>query len=309
MSDPFPLICIVGATASGKTDCICQLPPDTIEIINADSMQVYCGMDIGTAKPSQVLRQSIRHHLLDIMLPNQQYHVAEFVRQCDELIPAIHARGRMPVLVGGTAFYVYCLLYGLPQTPPPSAEIRSALRQELEERGGEAMHAELSAIDALSAGRIHPADNHRVLRALEVYRSTGRPLSSFPHPDKLRSCYKTSLVGISRARDILRQRIEKRSYRMFEEGLAKEVRNLMDQGYVAQDPGMRAIGYREFWQYHEQYGLSIFTDTIILNKIRKRIVGNSVQYAKRQTLFFSRLKEITWFDSGEVLDFVRSLLC
>ena len=234
------------------------------EIISADSMQVYRGMDIGTAKPSPAEREKIRHHLIDIRNPDEQFNAGEFVRLAEEACFAAHSRGNLPVVSGGTGFYLKNLVLGLPEAPPSDEVIRSRLKEELASRGAAALMEELAALDPQSAQRIHINDEYRLLRALEVCRLTGKPLSSFaspwtpdsplphspfptPHSPLNKSPFHFLIMGLRRKREDLYRRINERSAAMFRAGLASEVKRLFEAGYTPLDPGLRAIGYREFF--------------------------------------------------------------
>jgi len=179
-----PVLILFGPTASGKTGVLFELfcsssKSPKIEVVSADSMQVYRGMDIGTAKPSMQERSQLPHHLIDIRDPSEQFNVGDFVRLADEACLEISARGKLPVVSGGTGFYLKNFIMGLSEAPPSDEKIRIQLKQELKEKGAAALVQELTAADPVSAGRIHINDEYRLLRALEVFRISKRPLSSF----------------------------------------------------------------------------------------------------------------------------------
>lgn len=291
--NPIPVLLLFGPTASGKTGLIeelfaCRNPLLPVEIVSADSMQVYRGMDIGTAKPSPEEQLRIPHHLIDICDPDEQFNAGDFVRMADEACKSIHSRGKIPLISGGTGFYLKNFVMGLPEAPPADPETRSTLKMELETKGSAALFKELGHKDPVSAERIHPNDSYRLLRALEVCRFTGKPLSSFAASSSLpRKTYRFLLVGLERKRSELYTRIEKRCDLMFEQGLPLELKTLRDAGYRASDPGMRAIGYQEFFIGEEE--LSDQVDTV-----KALIVRNSRRYAKRQICFFSSLPDVHW---------------
>jgi tRNA dimethylallyltransferase len=262
-------------------------------------MQVYQGMDIGTAKPGREVRERLPHHLIDVADPSHQFSVGEFVRRADELVEEIAGRGRLPVVSGGTAFYLRGFLYGLPQTPRQVPEIRGGLKRELLEKGPEALLAELERTDPQSAARIPRRDIYRVLRALEVVRSTGRPLSSIHVPQEPRGRFRTLLIGLEREREDLYRRIEARVDRMFEQGLVAEVAALIERGYTEEDPGMQGIGYREFFSMRR--GCPTLADT------RERIRRNTRRYAKRQITFFRSLPGVHWLHR-EAEEEIRGLI-
>jgi tRNA dimethylallyltransferase len=305
-----PVLLLFGPTASGKTAVLEQLSPDAgslppIEVVSADSMQVYRGMDIGTAKPSQELRAALPHHLIDIRDPAEQFNVGEFVRLADEAVRDIAGRGRFPVVSGGTGFYLAGFVLGLPPAPQSDAAIRLALKAELRERGAAALRAELAACDPVSAARIHENDEYRLLRALEVWRLSGRPLSSFPRPSPdagaaFRREYHFLLIGLTRPREELYRLIDERCALMFRSGLPGEVRRLFEAGYRPEDPGMKAIGYREFFVKEEtgerggEWRLA--SDLAAVEALAAR---NSRRYAKRQIAYFASLPGVRWISAGE----------
>ncbi|WP_304221765.1 tRNA (adenosine(37)-N6)-dimethylallyltransferase MiaA [Gracilinema caldarium] len=304
-----PVVLLFGPTASGKTDILEHLFTGShaiaeAEIVSADSMQVYRGMDIGTAKPGAELRSRLPHHLIDICDIKEQFTVGDFVRHADQACLDIYSWGKLPVVSGGTGFYLKNFVLGLPEAPPSDADIRSALKAELENNGAAALVEELQRVDPVSAGRIHPNDTYRLLRALEVYRLTGKPLSSFSvsgssgHPtggDRPR--YRFLLIGIQRNRENLYQRINQRTHEMFLRGLSDEVAGLVAQGYTRTDPGMRAIGYQEFF-------LEDGTLCSNLALVEELVAQNSRRYAKRQITFFSALQDVHWIgaDNADTSD-------
>ena len=287
---------LFGPTASGKTGVLFRLfgpdglSPLNAEIVSADSMQVYRGMDIGTAKPSARERSRLPHHLIDIRDPGEQFNVGDFVRLALEAIADIAGRGAVPVVSGGTGFYLKNLVLGLPESPPCDAAIRDALKLDLRERGALALMDELARSDPVSAERIHPNDEYRLLRALEVLRLTGHPLSSFGVPAlataPVENRFRFVVFGLFRPRDELYRRIDGRCADMFAQGLPDEVRGLYESGYTPGDPGLRAIGYREFFVEDEPAAYRLSTD---LAGVRELIARNSRRYAKRQITFFASL--------------------
>jgi tRNA dimethylallyltransferase len=302
-----PVFILFGPTASGKTDILFRLfgedgPfPLMAEIISADSMQVYRGMDIGTAKPSAWEKEQLPHHLIDIRDPGEQFNAGDFVRLAGELATDIAQRGKLPVISGGTGFYLKNFIRGLPESPPCDAAIRAALKLELQEKGSAALMAELARSDPISAERIHLNDEYRLLRALEVVRLTGQPLSSYKVPDvgttgSFSSRCRFLVTGISRPREELYRRINERCAAMFDQGLPEEVRKLHDAGYTPRDPGLRAIGYREFFVEDPPGEFRLSQD---LTGLQSLIAQNSRNYAKRQITFFNSLQEAKWITSGK----------
>jgi tRNA dimethylallyltransferase len=301
-----PVFVLFGPTGSGKTALLEQLSVAAglsrpVEIISADSMQVYRGMDIGTAKPSPLERAKIPHHLIDIRNPNEQFNAGEFVHLAEEACTAADRRGALPVVSGGTGFYLKSLILGLSEVPPSDPQIRLKLREERISRGAASLMKELEKADPVSAGRIHINDEYRLLRALEVYRLTGRPLSSFASPwsaapEPAERPFRFFLAGLRRSREELYRRINERCAAMFRAGLADEVKRLYDAGFTHADPGLRAIGYREFFVMEDDGSWRLSED---LAAVEALVAQNSRRYAKRQITFFAALPEVKWIDCGE----------
>jgi tRNA dimethylallyltransferase len=310
-TNPIPVLILFGPTASGKTGIIFELFNSTsnlqAEIISADSMQVYRGMDIGTAKPSAQERVLLPHHLIDICNPSQQFNAGDFVRLADEACGQIAGRGKLPVVSGGTGFYLKNFIMGLSEAPPSREEIRIQLKQELNEKGAAVLMKELAVCDPVSTGRIHINDEYRLLRALEVFRSCGRPLSSFEvRAAKARQRYNFIIIGLSRQREELYRRINLRCAQMFKEGLPAEIRSLYEAGYTPNDPGLRAIGYREFFVETEPGKWQLSQD---LDGVQALIAQNSRRYAKRQVTFFAGIPGVKWIEpagsEAETAAFIR----
>ena len=291
---------LFGPTGVGKTDILLRLFPGKGEIISADSMQIYRGMDIGTAKPERGLRAELAHHLIDIRDPCERYSVGEVVADADRLAADITRRDRLPVVSGGTAFYFKHFLLGLPDTPPSVPEVREGLRAELAKVGAAALHAELACADPEAAGRISTNDEYRILRALEVLRITGRPLSQFALPRAVRERFAFLVIGLVRERDELHRRIDRRVDLMFERGLAEEVQSLLAAGYTFDDPGMKGIGYHEFTG-------RINGSADASEGIRELVKRNSRRYAKRQITFFRSLPLVRWYHAEDV-DGIREVV-
>jgi tRNA dimethylallyltransferase len=272
-------------------------------------MQVYRGMDIGTAKPSAEERRQIPHHLIDIRNPDEQFNVGEFVRLAGEACLDIARRGKLPVISGGTGFYLKNFILGLPEAPPSDPEVRANLKRELREQGAGVLMNELALSDPLSAGRIHINDQYRLLRALEVLRLSGRPLSSFQtagggFPGRF------LIIGLSRPREELYRCINERCAAMFRRGLPAEVRRLHEAGYTPRDPGLRAIGYREFFVEEPPGGVYRLSEDIA--GVQALVAQNSRRYAKRQAAFFAAIPGVQWIqggpDEGEMAGRIRRKL-
>jgi tRNA dimethylallyltransferase len=294
-----PALILFGPTASGKTELLEKLfagpqPLCRAEIVSADSVQVYRGLDIGAAKPSAAALAALPHHLIDIRRPDEQFNVGDFVRLADQACLDIAARGGLPVISGGAGFYLRNFVLGLPEAPPSDPLIRKALETELRERGAQALMEELAACDPVSARRIHLNDGYRLRRALEVFRASGRPLSSFASAGAgqgNRPRYRFSILGLERPREEACLRINERCALMFRQGLPDEVRRLHEAGYGPGDPGMRAIGYREFFIEESSGQWRIDSDT---DKVQDLVARNSRRYAKRQITFFASIPNVRW---------------
>ena len=284
------MLVIFGPTACGKTLLLEKLFASRgspffgrAEVISADSMQVYKGLDTGTAKPPPALRALLPHHLIDIVSPREQFSAGDFVREADVLCANIALRGKLPVVAGGTGFYIRNFLLGLPPTPQGDAGTRDALKARVKAEGSHALHAELALRDPQSARRIHENDAYRVVRALEVCMDSGKPLSDFAPPVALRSlpAYNFCTLCMTRAREELYERIDARVDAMFEAGLQDEAAHLMRAGGAADDPGMRAIGYREFFA-DEVVRAPESEKTLLAKELIKR---DTKRYAKRQITY------------------------
>jgi tRNA dimethylallyltransferase len=324
MAGPEPLpfyLCLTGPTASGKTAAamaIAQAHP--CEIISVDSALVYRGMDIGTAKPSAAQRSQVPHHLIDIRDPLQAYSAAEFVRDATTLITAITARGKLPLLVGGTMLYFKALFDGLDDMPPANPAVRAVLEQEAADKGWPALHAELKVVDPVTAARLAPQDSQRIQRALEVYRISGLPLSHF-HSAKdatktIAPCaYSTgarALISLeSEQRSWLHTRIAQRFDAMLEQGFVDEVRALRGRGDLHADlPSMRCVGYRQLWEgldAHERLGL---TRALPMAELRELGIIATRQLAKRQITWLRSMpqRQVVQADAADALHDVLALV-
>jgi tRNA dimethylallyltransferase len=261
-------------------------------------MQVYRGMDIGTAKPPPEIRERIPHHLIDIRNPGECFNAGDFVHLAGQCCAEIAARGALPVVSGGTGFYLKNFILGLPEAPPSDPGIRAALKEELGFRGAAALMEELARADPESADRIHVNDTYRLLRALEVFRLTGRPLSSYAAPglgsakggsagDRApgrEGPYRFLIIGLEWNRAELYRRIDLRCAEMFRAGLPAELARLSAQGYGPGDPGLRAIGYREFFVEESPGKYRLAEDPAAVETL---VARNSRRYAKRQIAYFA----------------------
>ena len=286
MSVSEPTLILAGPTASGKTAIalgLAALAP--IEIISVDSALVYRGMDIGTAKPTPAELAAVPHHLIDLIDPLDSYSAARFVRDAQRLMGEIRARGRHPVLVGGTMLYIKSLLDGLDEMPAANATVRAMLDARAQAQGWAALHAELAQVDPITAARLPPGDTQRIQRALEVWHSTGKPLSSFHQRAANQSentIANTVLVSLEPTeRPWLHQRIALRFEQMMQAGFIDEVRLLRARGDLNPDlPSMRCVGYRQVWEALDQ-GLDL-SDAKQLAAVTERGIAATRQLAKRQ---------------------------
>ncbi|MBC7235776.1 MAG: tRNA (adenosine(37)-N6)-dimethylallyltransferase MiaA [Chloroflexi bacterium] len=243
------VLVIVGPTGVGKTALAVELGPQFRgEVVSADSRQIYRHMDIGTAKPTPQERARVPHHLLDLVDPDQELTLAHYQRLAMETMKEIWARGKLPMLVGGTGLYVRAVLEGwtVPQVPP-NEPLRAQLFRRAEQEGAESLHRELAQVDPAAAERIDARNVRRVIRALEVYHETGRPISELQ--DKRPPSYRTLQIGLTMPRPQLYRRIDARIERMIEQGLVQEVRDLLARGYSPDLPSMSALGYAEIVRY------------------------------------------------------------
>ena len=320
-----PAILLMGPTASGKTDlamALCDRLP--CEIISVDSAMIYRGMDIGTAKPTAAELARAPHRLIDICDPAETYSAADFRRDALAAMAEITAAGRIPLLVGGTMMYFKALIHGMSGLPSASSDVRRVLEQEAEERGWEALHEELQSLDPIAAERIHPNNRQRLMRALEVLRLTGKPISEFwkaeSGPGEQPALVEqsadvkdytyftrwqadetsslpytvTQLAMMPPERRVLHERIRLRFLKMLEAGFLDEVRALMLREDLNPDlPSMRCVGYRQAWSYlsgEDDY------ETFV-----SKGVAATRQLAKRQLTWLRKWSDVDWLDSDDKL--------
>ena len=291
-------IALVGPTASGKSAVSLALAQRwPLEIISVDSALVYRGMDIGTAKPTPQELAQVPHHLIDIRDPAQTYSAAEFAADATRLIADIQARGKRPLLVGGTMLYLKALLHPLDDMPPAQPELRAAIEAEAAAQGWPALHAQLAEVDPPTAQRLSPNDSQRVGRALEVYRATGRPLSSFhAGGDKTKGMAMPVISLEPTDRAWLHQRIAQRFEAMLDQGLVAEVQALMARPDLHPDlPSMRCVGYRQVWEAFQNTELETHTHQApgakIIQQIKDTGIAATRQLAKRQLTWLRGMPE------------------
>lgn len=286
-----PLLIIAGPTATGKTEVAVKVGKTLEgEVISADSMQIYRHMDIGTAKPIFDEMEGIPHHLIDIVNPDTDFTVAVFQKLAREQLKKIHNKWKMPLLVGGTGFYIDAVIYDYDFSLTSADEhLRAFYRLEAEQKGSEAVHRMLAEVDPEAAARIHVNDLKRTIRALEIYHQTGVAGAQFRKKNKvLYPGYNILFVCLHYERDKLYERIETRVDRMIRKGLVQEVQNLLDTGYSRHLVSMQALGYKEIVGYlYDEYTLE---EAIFLLK------RNTRRFAKRQLTWFRRYSSIKWID-------------
>lgn len=283
------LIVIVGPTAVGKTNTSITVAKSfNGEIISGDSMQVYKGMDIGTAKIQPDEMMGIPHHLLDIKEPDEPFSVAEFQTTVRKKINDITARGAVPIIVGGTGLYIASVLYDYKFTDEASdTEYRRALEKRASEGKSDELYEELAAVDPETASSIHPHNVKRVIRALEIYRLTGTKMSEKPKATLSEPLYDTALIGLTMDRSKLYERINNRVDIMMKMGFLQEAKYFYDQG-LRNVQSVQAIGYKELFEY--------FDGKLSLEEAIRLLKKNTRRYAKRQITWFRNKMDVTWFD-------------
>ena len=298
------VLCLAGPTAAGKTAAALAIAEalgghTPVEIISVDSALVYKGMDIGTAKPTAAERQQVPHHLIDLIDPGESYSAARFVGDAQALIGQIRSRGALPLLVGGTMLYFKALFEGLDAMPAADRAVRAALAEQCEREGLHALHRELAHVDPVTAARLPPTDTQRVLRALEVFRVSGVPLSSF-HGNSPRRVPPPMISLEPTDRAWLHRRIEARFLQMLQRGLVDEVRALMARADLHADlPAMRCVGYRQTWAALSEGRLDILPE---------RGIAATRQLAKRQLTWLRGMpqRSIVACDAPDALDRVTA---
>lgn len=298
-----PLIILAGPTAVGKTELSLQLAQRLeAEIISADSMQVYKRMDIGTAKPSLEERKAVPHHLIDLVEPNQDFSVADYQKCFEQTVASIYAKGKLPLLTGGTGLYIRACIQGFNLEPgEPLPDLRKKLKEEAEQYGPDYIHQRLVKVDPVAAAKIHPNDVRRVIRALEVFQNTGVPISQLQQKKNSRFKYNVIYLFLNRERDELYRRIELRVDRMISEGLVEEVHSLLESGFSPQLKSMQSLGYKQICSYLQQ--------EISLEEAIASIKQETRHYAKRQLTWF-RKEPIDYLInvSGEFQEFFGDIL-
>ena len=288
-----PIITIQGPTAVGKTGFAVELAKilDT-EIISADSRQIYKYMNIGTAKPTMEEMGGIKHHLLDIISPNEVYDAGRFTEDASKIICALNAQNKIPIICGGTGFYIKALTEGLFLAPEIPLDIRDSLRKQADEHGKEWLHKELMKVDPESSERIELNDVHRMLRALEVYRASGKTITQHWKEQSSKNKYKAYNIFINRERPELYDRINLRVDLMIADGLITEVEEILAKGYSENDPGMKAVGYKEL--------ISYLHEAASKQECIEKIKQNSRNYAKRQITWLRKRDFNLTLDANDI---------
>jgi tRNA dimethylallyltransferase len=288
------LIVIAGPTGVGKTaTAIALAEPLGGEIIGADAMQVYRQMDVGTAKPTEQERTCVKHHLVDVVDPDEPFTAATFRTRAKAVVNQLHEKGVPIFVVGGTGLYIKALTHGLFHTKEGDEAVRKRLKADAETLGLEVLHKRLQRVDPTGAARIHPNDSYRIIRALEVFESTGRSLSEHHRAHSFSdSPYEVLKMGLFVDREILYDRINKRVEQMLASGLLEEVKGLLDRGFGPRLKSMRSIGYRHMTDFLQ--GEVTWDETMRLFKRDTR------RYAKRQLTWFRAVPDIEWFQPSEI---------
>ncbi len=299
------LVVIAGPTAVGKSRVAIEIATSLGgEIVNADSMQVYRHMDIGTAKPEKEDLKRVPHHMIDIVDPDEDFNAGTYTEMARWVIDRIHERGRVPVVVGGTGLYIRTLTRGIFHGPGKNEAIRRHLEEMMERDGLPTLYDLLREVDPEGASRIHPRDRLRIVRALEVYHLTGVPISRWQRTHGFREePYETLKIGLYMERELLYKRIEERVDEMMEKGLLEEVRTLLKMGYGPELKPMQGLGYREM--------CSFLRGEMELDEAVRLIKRNTRRYAKRQFTWFRKEEGMEWFrpdDLHSLLERIRVFL-
>jgi tRNA dimethylallyltransferase len=288
-----PLIAVVGPTASGKSALALALARERNgEIVCCDSLHIYRGLDIGSAKPTPEEQAAVPHHVLDLVDPDQSFSAADYSRHARAAVAGIAQRGRLAIVAGGTGLYLRALLHGLFEGPSRDDGLRGRLERVAVRRGDGRLHRMLAQVDPEAAARIPPRDRVRVVRALEVFRSTRRPISEHHRAgtDPLRG-HEVFVLGLDPPREALRAAVERRAEEMIARGLLEEVKGLLARGYAPDLRPLRAIGYRQ--------AVAVVRGELAAGELRHAMVAETMKYAKRQMTWFRNQTRAAWFPRPE----------
>ena len=290
------LIVICGPTGIGKTATAIEIAEVfNAEIIGADSMQIYRQMDIGTAKPTAAEQARIPHHMIDIIDPDAPFDAVRFAELARATAAQLHDRGIIPLVVGGTGLYIKTFLYGMFKSDPVDSKIRERLKKEANEQGADFLYQRLKQCDPITAGKLHPNDTYRILRALETFEATGKPISEYQNTHAFsEQPYDALKIGLNMDRELLYERINARVDAMMAAGFVDEVRKLLDAGYAADLKSMQSIGYRHIVDY--------LKGRLTLEECVRTLKRDHRRYAKRQLTWFGADDEIIWKQPGQVQD-------
>jgi tRNA dimethylallyltransferase len=288
-SSAHKVLFIIGPTAVGKTELSLRIAARLGgEIVSADSRQVYRFLDIGTAKPSAEERRHVPHHFIDIRFPDQYYSAGEYGREARDRITLLGTQEKSAIVVGGSGLYIRALVDGLFEPKISDPVIKEKWRRQIREQGNDAVFKILTQVDPVSAERLHPNDVQRILRALEVWEHTGKPISDFRHGQEEPAHFNARFFALDRDRDTLYRRIDKRVDKMVRDGLLDEVEQLVRMGYGRELNALRTVGYQEVFDYFD--ALISYDDMI------EKIKRNTRRYAKRQLTWFRHDERIQWLD-------------
>ncbi len=283
------ILTIVGPTAAGKTKVAIEIAKKiSAEIISADSRQIYKYLDIGTDKPTHKEQKKVKFHLIDFIHPDDNYSCGQFARDAEAKIEEIRTRGNVPLLCGGTGLYIRALFNPLHKLPESDKEVKEKLMKKLNKYGVDYIYKKLLSIDPAWAKKITPKDKQRILRGLEVYELTGKPLSVLIKNQRKKSKYKPIYIGLNIAREELYKRINKRFDEMLKNGLVKEVKFLLKNGFSPESSALRTIGYREIVEYLQ--------GKTTLNEAIERAKRHTRNFAKRQISWFSKIPGLKWYN-------------
>jgi tRNA dimethylallyltransferase len=292
------VIVIVGPTCSGKTRLSLEIAKGIkSEIISADSRQIFKHLDIGTAKPAKSELEKVKHHFIDELDPGEDFNVSLFAAQAEEIIQKLIEKNVAPVVVGGSGLYVKALIDGISESADADQEIRAELLELRHRFGNEYLYNELEKVDNISASKMLPQNWKRVMRALEVFRLTGKPIWKHHHEQNINLKFDFKQIGLLWDRKTLYQNIELRVDEMIETGLVKEVKNLLDLGYSKKLNALNTVGYKEIIQFLE--------NQISLDRAIDLIKRNTRHYAKRQMTWFNKDKRISWYQINQQSDLIN----